>query len=138
MTANPKPEVEVGLKWPGHFPKGCPPSTAQKPAGTYYRFVKNEPHESDFISNYARFPAKAFGDICQACGLSMYEKESDIREAQKRVLGMSKKKIAVGSLDDAPGVIHPTPRDDYQSHFTWWLPDSADSTLVMGIFGLIK
>lgn len=65
----------------------------------------------------------------------MYREKTDIIEAQKRVAGMDKKKIASASLDGAPGLSHPTPRNG-DSHHTWWLPEQHDPEAIASLFGL--
>lgn len=117
--------------WPTHFPKNCPVGGEKQNIEVYRLVDNNPPTEADFISAFELQPTRKFGDICKACGLSVYR---DLEEAKVmneqlaqstyfRRKGLPKKKIAVGRTDPNCGLIKATPSasEPESSHMTYWV-----------------
>lgn len=121
-------------KWPNHYPKDCPPSTATETSGEVYRFTnKTQPINKDFISYYELNPTKDWGnDECQAKGLSIFITLEDCLEAAEIIPALKKKKIAVGKLKNSTGAVASTPSTKNKNHKTLW--PLIDANILSSLF----
>lgn len=111
--------------YPDFYPEECPPADAPPAGGTVFRLVRGTvPSPSDFvpvaIENPSRLTAKT---RCLGCGLTVFREVADVEQLQKRVAGHRDKRVAVGTLDEAAGVLKPTGKP---SHHTWWVRRGFD------------
>jgi len=113
------------MDWFEELPDNCPPKSADKPNGEYFRLVENNPaDEDDFISHRSRWPKKKFNvSECVARSLSVF---SDLSGAEKlKKLPRHKSKAIVKlSLSEDMGLIKQTGRN--KLHHSWWRTTTAD------------
>ena len=131
------PEGEVAeateLKWPDHFPIGCPPAEATEAEGEVFRFTKPPTvSEADFRSHVER-GLKPLSD-CEAAGLSVFTDVSDALAAWEAIPGMRKRNLARGVLTPEHGAMLSTPRETTPSHQTWWKWADVEPTSAFEVF----
>ena len=117
----------LGMTWPAHYPKGCPPADAMDADGQFYRFVSNDPPQGDdFLSLRQLNPRRTYPDVateCQSCGLSLLQDASDAKRMKSRIPAFRNKLVAIGALRPDCGRVLPTPSRSSTSHHTWWVPE---------------
>lgn len=111
------------IRWPDHYPQGCPPADAQEGNGDVFRLVRTDPPaNTDFVSKYIEIPRKVWGGHeCQSRGLSVFRVMADAVRLRDEVAGMRNRKIAKASI--TWGKIKLTTNEKKpDSHHTWWVP----------------
>lgn len=133
-------EVPGGMdyEWPKYYPDRCPPSDAFDIEGIGYRYVLNNPPNSDdFVSIRVEQPHRRVSDECEACGLSVLRDESEaiaaLSSLRRRVPGFREKIVAEGDLKAAMGLIKATPSRRSASHHTWWVPVGVDPSTCFSV-----
>lgn len=111
------------MKWPEHFPPGCPPDDARAAGGEVFRFVKNDPpKDEDFLSYWEM--GRVGDRPCMRSGLSVYLDRGEAENARASVPGIRRQFpfIASAVLGATHGRMKPTPNGNARSHATWWVP----------------
>jgi hypothetical protein len=116
-------------RWPDDYPEGCPPTDCRNAEGLFYRLVKGDPPEASDFVRPVELPSgrsRHSPDSCSSHGLSIFEDAEDVRLAIELIPGFKKKKVAVGELKPAMGVIKrsdaPVGTVVLRSHHDWWIP----------------
>lgn len=121
--------------FPSHFPPSCPYEGAIEQTMTVYRWTnKPNPAPKDFKSYYDLYkdrPEKHTGDMCLACGLSVYTNLEDMRpqdDKQERtgVMRRRKREKSMMILDITPDSGRVKSTSNRDSHHTWWIYDGYD------------
>jgi len=121
------------LRWPTHFPIGCPPEDATEAEGEVFRFTRPpEVSEADFRSHVERGLRPA--SDCEAAGLSVYTDVSDALAAWEAIPGMRRRNLARGALTPEHGAMRPTPREMTPSHHTWWKWADVEPTSAFAVY----
>jgi hypothetical protein len=115
------------MKFPAHFPEGCPPANVNDASGEVFRFVKNDPLDAnEFLSYFALGKPLAPDQLCQACGLSVLVSEHDVKEVRRVSPWFKKRKVAKARISPEWGKIAPTASKNVPNHHTWWIPDGKE------------
>jgi hypothetical protein len=119
------------MQWPDHFPDGCPPETAQPASVKVYRFVNNDPPNTEDFRSWRQEnmdqPCPKGITECQACGISVFTSEEGVCKARNKVPALRNKQAALGNLTPGLGVILNTPsRKTGHDHHTWWIPTDRE------------
>jgi hypothetical protein len=119
------------MKFPTHFPNQCPPATASDATGDPFRLVDNNPPTaSDFISYHLLGKKYDKAKHCEACGLSVFVREEDVRQFLKAIPFFRKKHVAKGTVAADWGKVAQTGRF---SHHTWWIPEGKSPELIFKV-----
>lgn len=111
--------------WYENFPAECPPTEARADNVLVYRLVNSVlPEASDFLPTKAEQPERNFkpDEACAACGVSVFRNVQDIIQKQSRYKALRSKKVAIGKITCADGLVLET---FTPSHMTWWLRTST-------------
>ncbi len=113
------------MDWIEELPDNCPPKSAEKPNGEFFRLVENNPADKDdFASHRAVWPKKKFNvSECIARSLSIF---SDVSGAEKikKLPRHKSKSIVKFVLKKDMGLIEQTGRDKF--HHSWWRNNETD------------
>ncbi len=113
--------------WPSFFPVDTPPTDTEAALGQAYRLVDSIPSSSsDFLSVYQLTPERNFSSLSMACGVSFHTDLEDARKTRQRFKPLREKRVSVGQLIPAHGVMQPTPAKEAPSHLTVWFYVNAE------------
>jgi hypothetical protein len=115
------------MKWPAHYPPGCPGPDAVPATGQVWRLVRSSPPDrSDWLSFRELHPGRrreTDGGECKTCGLSVHRDPADSVRLKQRIPAYREHVLASANLTPAHGVTSPTPSKlAGASHETWWVP----------------
>lgn len=118
------------MVFPKHFPQDCPPTTASEVRGELFRFVGNKPPGAkDFVSYFLLGKAFAQSKTCQACGLSVYISEEEVRFARGVTPAFRKLFVAKARVAPDWGKIEKTG----DAHHTWWVTEGKNPEKIFDV-----
>ena len=107
------------MKFPTHWPVGCPPTAAVEANAVIYRVTKTNPATARDFQSQAELGRQRSANQCLRVGISVFGSFRDVSHCQ-RVFPKLGRFIAQAALKPRHGKMQTTPSQMFPAHMTWW------------------